>query len=126
MIIIEHLTKVYETVNYNIIALQDINYKLDKGEVVVLLGKSGSGKSTLLNILGGFDKEYAGHYILDGEDMKSKSEREIDVIRKRKIGFVFQHYVLLNNLTVLEMSNYRLNQSVLFMTVQEIVLRFML
>jgi ABC-type lipoprotein export system ATPase subunit len=102
MIIIEHLTKVYETVNYNIIALQDINYKLDKGEVVVLLGKSGSGKSTLLNILGGFDKEYAGHYILDGEDMKSKSEREIDVIRKRKIGFVFQHYVLLNNLTVLE------------------------
>ncbi len=102
MIVIEHLTKVYETVNYNIIALQDINYKLDKGEVVVLLGKSGSGKSTLLNILGGFDRDYAGHYILDGEDMKNKTEREIDVIRKRKIGFVFQHYVLLNNLTVLE------------------------
>ncbi len=55
MITLKNLTKVYETVNYNIIALSDINYQLDKGEVVVLLGKSGSGKSTLLNILGGFD-----------------------------------------------------------------------
>ncbi len=102
MIELKNLTKVYETVNYNIIALQDINYKLESGEVVVLLGKSGSGKSTLLNILGGFDRNYAGHYVLDGEDMKEKTEREIDTIRKRKIGFVFQHYVLLNNLTVLE------------------------
>lgn len=102
MITLKNVTKVYETVNYNIIALQDINYQLDKGEVVVLLGKSGSGKSTLLNILGGFDRDYAGSYILDGESMKEKSEREIDTIRKRKIGFVFQHYVLLNNLTVQE------------------------
>ncbi len=102
MIELKNLTKVYETVNYNVIALSDINYQLDKGEVVVLLGKSGSGKSTLLNILGGFDREYAGHYILDGESMREKTEREIDTIRKRRIGFVFQHYVLLNNLTVLE------------------------
>lgn len=102
MITIKNLTKVYETVNYNIIALSDINYQLDKGEVVVLLGKSGSGKSTLLNILGGFDREYAGSYILDGESIKEKSEREIDTIRKRRIGFVFQHYVLLNNLSVRE------------------------
>ncbi len=102
MIELKNLTKVYETVNYNVIALSDINYQLDKGEVVVLLGKSGSGKSTLLNILGGFDRSYAGHYILDGESMREKSEREIDDIRKRRIGFVFQHYVLLNNLTVLE------------------------
>jgi ABC-type lipoprotein export system ATPase subunit len=102
MIELKNLTKVYGTVNYNVIALSDINYQLDKGEVVVLLGKSGSGKSTLLNILGGFDRDYAGHFILDGESMREKSEREIDTIRKRKIGFVFQHYVLLNNLTVLE------------------------
>ena len=102
MIELKNLTKVYETLNYNVIALSDINYQLDKGEVVVLLGKSGSGKSTLLNILGGFDREYAGHFILDGESMREKSEREIDTIRKRKIGFVFQHYVLLNNLTVIE------------------------
>ncbi len=102
MIELKNLTKVYETVNYNIIALSDINYSLDKGEVVVLLGKSGSGKSTLLNIIGGFDREYAGSYILDGENMKEKTEREIDTIRKRRIGFVFQHYVLLNNLTVIE------------------------
>ena len=102
MIELKNLTKVYETVNYNVIALSDINYQLDKGEVVVMLGKSGSGKSTLLNILGGFDRDYAGHFILDGESMREKSEREIDGIRKRRIGFVFQHYVLLNNLTVLE------------------------
>lgn len=102
MIELKNLTKVYETVNYNVIALSDINYQLDQGEVVVLLGKSGSGKSTLLNILGGFDREYAGHYILDGESMREKTEREIDDIRKRRIGFVFQHYVLLNNLTVIE------------------------
>jgi putative ABC transport system ATP-binding protein len=100
MIELKNLTKVYGTVNYNIIALSDINYKLDKGEIVVLLGRSGSGKSTLLNILGGFDRDYAGSYILDGENMKEKSEREIDTIRKRRIGFVFQQYVLLNNLTV--------------------------
>ena len=102
MIELKNLTKVYGTVNYNVIALSDINYKLEKGEVVVLLGRSGSGKSTLLNIIGGFDREYAGKYILDGENMRDKTEREIDTIRKRRIGFVFQQYVLLNNLTVLE------------------------
>lgn len=102
MIELKNLTKVYGTVNYNVIALSDINYKLEKGEVVVLLGRSGSGKSTLLNIVGGFDRDYAGNYILDGENMREKTEREIDTIRKRRIGFVFQQYVLLNNLTVLE------------------------
>ena len=102
MIELKNLTKVYGTVNYNVIALSDINYKLEKGEVVVLLGRSGSGKSTLLNIIGGFDRDYAGDYILDDENMKEKTEREIDTIRKRRIGFVFQQYVLLNNLTVLE------------------------
>ena len=102
MIELKNLTKVYGTVNYNVIALSDINYNLEKGEVVVLLGRSGSGKSTLLNILGGFDREYAGKFILDGENMREKTEREIDTIRKRRIGFVFQQYVLLNNLTVLE------------------------
>jgi len=102
MIELKNLTKVYESINYNVIALSDINYSFDKGEVVVLLGKSGSGKSTLLNIIGGFDRDYAGSYILFGENMKEKSEREIDTIRKRKIGFVFQQYVLLNNLTVIE------------------------
>lgn len=102
MIEIKNLTKVYETVNYNVIALSDINYKLDAGEVVVLLGRSGSGKSTFLNIIGGFDREYAGSFFLGGEDMKEKTEREIDTIRKRRIGFVFQQYVLLNNLTVIE------------------------
>ncbi len=102
MIELKNLTKVYESINYNVIALSDINYKFEKGEVIVLLGKSGSGKSTLLNILGGFDRDYAGKYILGGESMREKSEREIDTIRKRKIGFVFQHYILLNNLTVLE------------------------
>ncbi|KFZ26247.1 MAG: putative ABC transporter ATP-binding protein [Candidatus Izimaplasma bacterium HR2] len=102
MIELKNLTKVYETVNYNVIALSDINYKLEAGEVVVLLGRSGSGKSTLLNILGGFDRDYAGSFFLGGENMKEKTEREIDTIRKRRIGFVFQQYVLLNNLTVIE------------------------
>jgi len=102
MIELKNLTKVYETVNYNVIALSDINYKFDTGEVVVLLGRSGSGKSTLLNIIGGFDRDYAGKYSLGEENMKDKTEREIDTIRKRRIGFVFQQYVLLNNLTVLE------------------------
>jgi len=102
MIELKNLTKVYETVNYNVIALSDINYKLDAGEIVVLLGRSGSGKSTLLNILGGFDRDYAGNFMLGEENMRDKTEREIDTIRKRRIGFVFQHYVLLNNLTVLE------------------------
>lgn len=102
MIKLQNLTKVYETLNYNVIALSDANFEFDKGEVVVLLGRSGSGKSTLLNILGGFDRDYAGKYRFEDEDMKQKTEQEIDEIRKRKIGFVFQNYVLLENLTVQE------------------------
>ncbi len=60
MIEVRNLTKVFETTNYNIIAVSDANFDFEKGEVVVLLGRSGSGKSTLLNVLGGFDTTYAG------------------------------------------------------------------
>jgi ABC-type lipoprotein export system ATPase subunit len=102
MIKLQNITKVYETQNHNVIALSDVNYNMDQGEVIVILGKSGSGKSTLLNIVGGFDRDYAGEYLLDNEDIKQKTDREVDEIRKRKIGFIFQNYVLLQNLTVVE------------------------
>ncbi len=102
MIELKNLTKVYETINYNIIALSDLSMTFDIGEVIVLLGKSGSGKSTLLNIIGGFDRDYVGECRIQDTDLKSKTQREIDTTRKRNIGFVFQQYILLNNLTVIE------------------------
>ncbi|MEC9484726.1 MAG: ATP-binding cassette domain-containing protein [Candidatus Izemoplasma sp.] len=102
MIRLKNLTKVYETINYNIIALSDLTMTFDIGEVIVLLGKSGSGKSTLLNIIGGFDRDYVGECQILDTDLKSKSERDMDTARKRHIGFVFQQYILLNNLTVIE------------------------
>lgn len=102
MIKIRNLTKVYETINYNVVALSNLNFDFEKGEVVVLLGRSGSGKSTFLNILGGFDNTYSGSYYFDNNEFKKMSQSEIDELRSKKIGFIFQHQVLFNQLTVIE------------------------
>ena len=102
MITLKNLTKVYETVNYNVIALSDINYQLDKGEVVVLLGKSGSGKSTLLNILGGLEAPTVGEVKVGGEALYEVSENKRAAIRNRQLGFVYQFHHLLPEFTAIE------------------------
>ena len=80
--------------------LRGIDLKIDKNEFVVILGASGSGKSTLLNILSGLEKSDSGKVVYDNESISDYSERQLTKFRKDKIGFVFQQYYLLNNLTV--------------------------
>ena len=80
--------------------LRGIDLKIDKNEFVVILGASGSGKSTLLNILSGLEKSDSGEVVYDNESISDYSERQLIKFRKDKIGFVFQQYYLLNNLTV--------------------------
>lgn len=80
--------------------LRGIDLKIDKNEFVVILGASGSGKSTLLNILSGLEKSDSGEVVYDTESISDYSEKQLTKFRKDKIGFVFQQYYLLNNLTV--------------------------
>ena len=80
--------------------LRGIDLKVDKNEFVVILGASGSGKSTLLNILSGLEKSDSGEVVYDNESISDYSEKQLTKFRKDKIGFVFQQYYLLNNLTV--------------------------
>ena len=80
--------------------LRGIDLKIDKNEFVVILGASGSGKSTLLNILSGLEKSASAEVVYDNEAISDYSEKQLTEFRKDKIGFVFQQYYLLNNLTV--------------------------
>ena len=89
--------------NYgNVIANDNINFRINKGEFVVVLGQSGAGKSTLLNILGGIDTLSSGKIIVDDIDISKLSEKELTKYRRLYVGFVFQFYNLIPNLTATE------------------------
>ena len=96
MITVKNIKKKYNDQE----VLRGIDLKIDKNEFVVILGASGSGKSTLLNILSGLEKSDSGEVIYDNESISDYSEKQLTKFRKDKIGFVFQQYYLLNNLTV--------------------------
>ena len=96
MIIAKNIKKKYNDQE----VLRGIDLKIDKNEFVVILGASGSGKSTLLNILSGLEKSDSGEVVYDNESISDYSEKQLTKFRKDKIGFVFQQYYLLNNLTV--------------------------
>lgn len=99
---IEQLTKIYHMGEIEIHALRGINLSLYEGELVVLLGPSGSGKSTLLNIIGGLDVPTSGSVTYKDHILTSASENELTRYRREHIGFVFQFYNLISNLTALE------------------------
>ncbi len=99
---IENVNKVYDDNGVPVNALRGINLTVSKGDFSVIAGPSGSGKTTLLNVIGTLDKPSAGNVFLDGEDVASKSRRELADIRLRKIGFVFQAYNLNPVLSALE------------------------
>lgn len=94
--------KVYRMGEVDIKALDGVDFAIEKGEFVVIAGASGAGKSTILNILGGMDLATSGSAIVDGKDISSFSERELTAYRRFDIGFVFQFYNLVQNLTVIE------------------------
>lgn len=94
--------KVYRMGEVDIKALDGVDFAIDKGEFVVIAGASGAGKSTILNILGGMDLATSGSVIVDGKDISRFSERELTAYRRFDIGFVFQFYNLVQNLTVIE------------------------
>jgi len=101
MLTVKNLKKVYGMGDISVNALNGIDFTIAKGEYVSIIGPSGSGKSTLMNILGCLDKATEGEYILDNHPIQNLSQRELAVIRNKKIGFVFQSYNLLPKLTAL-------------------------
>ncbi|MDN6968148.1 ABC transporter ATP-binding protein [Oenococcus sp. UCMA 17063] len=99
---VQHLYKRYQMGNEVIEANRDINFTINKGELVIILGSSGAGKSTLLNILGGMDKGDEGSVIVDESDILTFDEYQRTNYRRNDIGFVFQFYNLVANLTAKE------------------------
>ena len=98
----EDVKKVYHMGEVSIEALRDATFEIEKGEICVITGASGAGKTTLLNILGGMDTLTEGRVFLDGREISALSERDLTSYRRYDIGFVFQFYNLVQNLTALE------------------------
>ena len=98
----DRVTKRYETEGETVVALKDVDFTVESGEFVAVMGPSGSGKSTLLNLLGLLDVPSEGTVKLDGTDVTTFSERERTTARKRTIGFIFQNFYLISTLTALE------------------------
>ena len=94
--------KVYKTGSVNVTALDGCSFTIDKGELCVIVGQSGAGKTTLLNILGGMDKLTSGEVFLDGKEISKLSANDLALFRRNNVGFVFQFYNLIPNLTAYE------------------------
>lgn len=99
---VKNLVKIYGKDNNKVTALNDVSFCIPNGEFVVFLGPSGSGKSTLLNILGGMDTATSGQVFVDGKEITNQKDKKLVNYRRFDIGFVFQFYNLMGNLTALE------------------------
>jgi putative ABC transport system ATP-binding protein len=98
----ENVKKVYRTGEVELTALHDVSFSVARGEICVIVGESGAGKTTLLNILGGMDSLTEGRILVDGEEISAFDERRLTEYRRHDVGFVFQFYNLIPNLTALE------------------------
>ena len=99
---LQDITKIYKMGEVEIRAADNISFSIDKGEFVVIVGPSGAGKTTVLNILGGMDTATSGTLLVDGEEITAYNSRRLTEYRREDIGFVFQFYNLVPNLTALE------------------------
>ena len=101
-IALEHVVKRYQMGEVTITAADDITFEIEKGEFAIIVGPSGAGKTTVLNILGGMDQSDSGSILVDGQNVASYTARQLTSYRRYDIGFVFQFYNLVQNLTALE------------------------
>lgn len=101
-VVLEDVRKVYRMGEVEITAAAGINFQINRGEFAVVVGPSGAGKTTVLNILGGMDTATQGQVLVDDEDIASYSQKQLTAYRRDDIGFVFQFYNLIPNLTALE------------------------
>lgn len=99
---LENVSKIYGSNEVRIVAVDEISFNIAKGEFVVIVGPSGAGKTTVLNILGGMDKATSGKVLVDGRNIARYSNKQLTAYRREDIGFVFQFYNLVPNLTALE------------------------
>ncbi|WKZ34796.1 MAG: ABC transporter ATP-binding protein [Anaerolineales bacterium] len=96
-----NLTKTYMMGEFEVRALHDVSFNIERGEMISIMGPSGSGKSTMMNTLGCLDRPTSGEYILDGESVADMDDDQLASVRNRKVGFVFQSFNLLSRLTAL-------------------------
>ena len=101
-VVFDHVCKTYRMGDVRIDALKDASFAITEGEICVIVGQSGAGKTTLLNILGGMDRLTSGHVLLAGEDVSGFDRKRLTTYRRHEVGFVFQFYNLLPNMTALE------------------------
>ena len=101
-ILFENVVKIYKMGEVEIRAVDGADFSVDKGEFTVIVGPSGAGKTTILNMLGGMDQCTSGRIVVDGRDVSKSSSRQLTEYRRYDIGFVFQFYNLVQNLTALE------------------------
>ena len=101
-IVFDNVKKVYQSGEVQVTALHDVSFTVRRGEICVIVGESGAGKTTLLNILGGMDKLTEGRIAVDGCEISSYNKRDLTNYRRTDVGFVFQFYNLIPNLTALE------------------------
>lgn len=99
---VKHVSKIYGSGEQEVRANDDINFEIKKGELTIIVGASGAGKSTLLNILGGMDTPTKGDVIVNGKDISNDTPKQLTTYRRLSVGFVFQFYNLIPNLTALE------------------------
>ncbi|MGI6331608.1 MAG: ABC transporter ATP-binding protein [Zhaonellaceae bacterium] len=102
LVVVKDVVKEYVMGEVLVKATNNMSFTVEKGEFVVVLGPSGSGKSTILNIIGGMDRPTSGEVWVDGENIADSTDQELTIYRRNKIGFVFQFYNLMPNLTALE------------------------
>ena len=97
---VKNISKTYGSGETAVKALKDVSFSVPKGEYIAIVGESGSGKSTLLNMIGALDTPTSGKVLIDGKDIFSMNDRKLTVFRRRNIGFIFQAFNLIPELTV--------------------------
>lgn len=99
---VEHLSKIYGKGETEVRALDDVSFTMEKGEMTAIMGRSGSGKSTLLHLIGGVDQTDVGKIFVEGKEVYHRSQKEMAIFRRRKVGLIYQFYNLIPVLNVVE------------------------